>query len=85
MSKIKLNQEMISALQKCKDAKAIMSLAKSKGVEISEEEAGKIFDALQNEELTDEELEKVVGGMKIFITSPKILDKIIRIIERIRH
>ena len=62
MAEIKLNQEMICALQNCKDVKSFMALAKSRGLEISEEQAEKIFDTLQNAEMSDEELEKVAGG-----------------------
>lgn len=62
MAEIKLNQEIITALQNCKDAKSVMDLAKEKGIELSEEKAGKIFAMLQNEEISDEELELVSGG-----------------------
>ena len=63
MSEIKLNKEIITALQGCKDAKAVMALAKEKGIELSEEQAGKLFAMLQDDQLTDEELRKVTGGM----------------------
>lgn len=62
MSEIKLNQEMINALQNCKDANSIMEFAKSKGIEMGEEQATKIFAMMQNEEISDEELELVSGG-----------------------
>ena len=53
---------MFCALQNCKDAKSIMALAKSKGIAMSGEQAEKLYAMFQNEELTDEDLEKVTGG-----------------------
>lgn len=60
MSEIKLNQEVICALQNCKDAKSIMTLAKR--IAMSEEQAEKIVEMFQNDKLSDKDLEKVIGG-----------------------
>lgn len=62
MAEIKLNQEMICALQNCKNAKEIIALAKTKGIEMSEEQAEKLYAMLQNDKLSDENLKKVTGG-----------------------
>lgn len=63
MSEIKLGKEIIAALEKSKDAKEVMALAKANGVTLSEEKAERICDMLRGEELTDEELDMVVGGV----------------------
>ena len=62
MAEIQLNEEVIAALQGCKDAKEVVALAKSKGIDLSEEKAGKILKLVQNDKLSDEELGMVVGG-----------------------
>ncbi len=62
MAEIKLNEKVIAALQGCKDAKEVVALAKSKGIDLTEEKAAKIFGLVQNDKLSDEDLGKVVGG-----------------------
>ena len=64
MSELKLNKEILAALENCKDPKEVMALAKTKGIDLNEEQAAKLFACTHNEELTDEELEQVVGGMR---------------------
>lgn len=62
MSEIKLNKEILTALMNCKDAKDVMALAKTKGIDLNEEQAGKVFASTHSEELTDEEMDMIVGG-----------------------
>ena len=62
MANIKFNKELMTALEGCKDAKEIVALAKANGVTLSEEKAERICEILNSEELTDEELDMVVGG-----------------------
>ena len=62
MPEIKLDEKIIAALQGCKDAKEVVALAKSKGIDLSEEKAGKLLKFVQNDKLSDEELGMVVGG-----------------------
>ena len=62
MAEIKLNADFLNDLYACKDVAAVVALAKSKGFDLSEEQAGKIFAYTQREELTDEELEQITGG-----------------------
>ena len=62
MAEIKLNAEILTALQGCKDAKEVVALAKSKGIELTEEKAGKLLKLVQNDKLSDEDLGMVVGG-----------------------
>lgn len=64
MSNIKFNKELMTALEGCKDAKEVVALAKANGVTLSEEKAERICEILNSEELTDEELDMVVGGEK---------------------
>ena len=62
MSEIALNKEILTTLESCKDAHEIVALAKTKGITLSEEQANKIFNATHNEELSDEEMDIMVGG-----------------------
>lgn len=62
MSEIKLTNEIYFALAKCKDAKSAMAMLKSKGYDVTEEKAESLWSAIQNEILTDEELDKLTGG-----------------------
>ena len=62
MFELKLNKEILTALMNCKDAKDVMALAKTKGIDLNEEQAGKVFASTHSEELTDEEMDMIVGG-----------------------
>ncbi|MBQ0107679.1 MAG: hypothetical protein KBS34_00865 [Phascolarctobacterium sp.] len=62
MTEIKLNSEVLTALGNCKDAKEVVALAKSKGIDLTEEKAGKLLALVQNDKLSDEDLGNVVGG-----------------------
>ncbi|MBQ0107678.1 MAG: hypothetical protein KBS34_00860 [Phascolarctobacterium sp.] len=77
MAEIQLNEEVIAALQGCKDAKEVVALAKSKGIELTEEKAGKLLALMQNDKLSDEDLGKVVGGGCSDNNTKKVADIIV--------
>ena len=62
MFELKLNKEILAALENCKDTKDVMALAKTKGIDLNEEQAGKVFASTHKEELTDKEMDMIVGG-----------------------
>ena len=62
MFELKLNKEILAALENCKDTKDVMALAKTKGIDLNEEQANKVFASTHSEELTDEEMDMIVGG-----------------------
>lgn len=62
MFELKLNKEILAALENCKDAKDVMALAKTKGIDLNEEQANKVFASTHSEELTDEEMDMIAGG-----------------------
>ena len=62
MAEIKLNADFLNDLYACKDVHGVIVLAKTKGIDLTEEQAGKVFESFQGRELTDEELEQVTGG-----------------------
>ncbi|MCQ2363495.1 MAG: hypothetical protein MJ041_04115 [Acidaminococcaceae bacterium] len=62
MSEFSLNKEVLAALENCKDAKEIITLAKTRGITLSDEQANRIFSATHGEALTDEEMDMMVGG-----------------------
>ena len=62
MANIKFNKELMTALEGCKDAKEVVALAKENGVMLSEKDAERVCEILNSEELTEEELDMVVGG-----------------------
>lgn len=66
MAKIEFNKELMTALEGCKDAKEIVALAKANGVTLSEKDAERVCEILNSEELTDEELDMVVGGEELW-------------------
>lgn len=68
MSEIKLTNEIFFALAKCKDAKSAMAMLKSKGYDVTEEKAESLWSAIQNEILTDEELDKLIGGTTALVS-----------------
>ena len=68
MSEIKLTNEIFFALTKCKDAKSAMAMLKSKGYDVTEEKAESLWSAMQNEILTDEELDKLIGGTTALVS-----------------
>lgn len=62
MSNIEFNAGMLKTLQNCENVKQIVSVAKSNGIDLSTEKAEKILSLLQKEELSDEEMDMMVGG-----------------------
>lgn len=62
MSEFSLNKEVLAALENCKDAKEIITLAKTRGITLSDEQANRIFSATHCEALSDEEMDMMVGG-----------------------
>ena len=68
MSEIKLTNEIFFALAKCKDAKSAMAMLKNKGYDVTEEKAESLWSAIQNEILTDEELDKLIGGTTALVS-----------------
>ncbi len=62
MAKVDLDAKMLAALQGCKDVKEVVDLAKSQGLEMDEEKARKVMSIVQSGKLSDEDLDKVVGG-----------------------
>ena len=67
MSELKLNKEILAALENCKNPKEVMALAKTKGINLNEEQAAKLYSATHSEELTDEEMDMIVGGTATFL------------------
>ena len=64
-----LNMNKEDFLAKLKDVKSvddILALAKENGIEITPEKAKELFEQLSGNELSDEQLESVAGGMSIW-------------------
>ena len=61
---MELNKELLTKAKAAKTAEEIMALAKENGIEMTAEEAQKIFAQLhsQSGELSDDELDNVSGG-----------------------
>ena len=59
-----MTKEMLAKAMACETPEAISALAKETGVELTAEEAKKLFDNLENFDvnLSDEAMEKVAGG-----------------------
>jgi len=61
---MKVTPEMMAKFEKCKSAEDVLELAKSYNVVINKKQAQDAFDMLKSEDVSDEMLEKVCGGMK---------------------
>ena len=60
---MELTKEMIKKAKAAKNAEELLELAKAENIELTEEQAAKIFaDLHKNGELSDEELDNVTGG-----------------------
>ena len=60
---MELTKEMIKKAKAAKNAEELLELAKAENIELTEEQAAKIFaDLHKNGELSDEELENAAGG-----------------------
>ena len=62
MSEVVFNEEVMNALQSCKTAQEVVTLAKTKGIVMTEARAQKLLDVVVQTELSDEDLDMVVGG-----------------------
>ena len=62
IDKTKITQEMVTATMQCKDADALMTLAKENGFDITKEEAEAYMAELADVELDEKQLTKVAGG-----------------------
>ena len=64
---MKMTKEQFVKAKEAKSAEELIALAKKDGMEMSAEQAEKLFDALNKQgELNDEELEQVAGGWSPF-------------------
>ena len=59
-----ISKEMVEKALNVKDAKELMALAKSEGIELTKEEAEAYMAELEDFELDEENIKKIAGGMK---------------------
>jgi len=59
---MKVTPEMMVKLENCKSAEKIMELAKQEKISLTKEQAQKLFDLLQSEDVTEEKMKNVFGG-----------------------
>lgn len=57
-----MNAEVLKKAESCKNVSELVAYAKSNGLELSEEAAGKIFAVLHKDVLSDEEMDMICGG-----------------------
>ena len=60
--KMKLMTEQMQKATACKSAEELQALAKSEGIELTDEEAEAYFAELNNVRVSDDELDAVAGG-----------------------
>ena len=58
----KPTKEMLVAAMQCKSADELIELAKSKGFDITQEEAESYLEQFSSYELSDEQLDEISGG-----------------------
>ena len=63
---IKLTKEMLAAAMQCKTAGELVEQAKSKGYDITQEQAEAYLEQFSSYELTDEELENISASKNNF-------------------
>ena len=63
INKKELTKEMIMKAMQCETAEELIALAKSKGIELTKEEAEAYLAELDDYELDGEDLKQVAGGM----------------------
>ena len=63
INKSELTKEMIEKAMQCETADELIALAKSKGIELTKEEAEAYLAELDDYELDGEDLKQVAGGM----------------------
>ncbi len=59
-------EEFLARLKGVKSADDIIALAKESGIEIAPDKAKELFEQMSGNELSDEQLENVAGGMSIW-------------------
>ena len=59
-------EEFLAKLKDAKSADDILALAKEDGVEMTPDKAKELFEQMSGNELSDEQLENVAGGMSIW-------------------
>ena len=81
---MELKNELIEKVKDVKSAEELLALAKANGIELTGEEAEKLFNSLGNE-LSDEALDGVSGGDALFdslllelLAHKKMLEDIVR-------
>ena len=62
IDKIELTKEQVTKAMACKTVEELMELAKSKGVELTKEEADAYMAEMEDMELDSESLKNVAGG-----------------------
>ena len=62
-NKNEITKEMIAKAMQCETADELIALAKSKGIELTKEEAEAYLAELDDYELDGEDLKQVAGGM----------------------
>ena len=63
INKNEITKEMIEKAMQCETADELIALAKSKGIELTKEEAEAYLAELDDYELDGEDLKQVAGGM----------------------
>ena len=61
---MRLTNEQMEKASACKSAEELQALAKSEGVELTDEEAETYFAELNDVHVSDDELDAVAGGSK---------------------
>ena len=64
INKNELTKEMVEKALNVKDAKELMALAKSEGIELTKEEAEAYMAELEDYELDEDTLKNVAGGLQ---------------------
>jgi ribosomal protein L12E/L44/L45/RPP1/RPP2 len=63
INKNKITKEMILKAAQCKNADELIALAKTGGIELTQEEAKAYLTEIEDFELDEENLNKIAGGM----------------------
>ena len=63
INKNEITKEMLAKAMQCETAEELIALAKSKGIELTKEEAEAYLAELDDYELDGEDLKQVAGGM----------------------
>ena len=60
---MEFSKEQLEKAAACKNVEEFQELAKSEGIELSDDEAEAYFAEFNNEHLSDDELDEVAGGV----------------------